>query len=106
MLLVIYLSILIFLPVFALASHQFFGIPTLGFGFIGLAIIPIVIIVAVVALAGSFIRRWFGKGKKSQVLSENWYIYPALSKEDAVSQFLFLFAVLFFGIALLLFNQD
>ena len=54
-----------------------------------------------------FIARSFrGKRKPEGVKERNWYSQLSLSKEDAVSQFFFLFFIFFLGITLLAFNKD
>lgn len=73
------------------------------FGILGL-IVPIAVVVAGLF----FLFRLFHKrgDAVSPLHHKNWYLYPALSKEDAVSQLFLLLAVLFFGLSLLALNQE
>lgn len=65
-------------------------------------IIPLLIIGLIVYFIISAIG---GRGKKG-VKEKDWYLQLSLSKEDAVSQFFFLFSVFFLGVTLLAFNKD
>lgn len=62
----------------------------------------LLIIGLIVRFIISVIRGRIKKGVKEK----DWYLQIFLSKEDAVSQFFFLFSVFFLGVTLLAFNKD
>jgi len=70
-----------------------------------LYLVPLLII-GIIGLTVYFIIRLIrGRGKKG-LKEKDWYLQLFLSKEDAVSQFFFLFSVFFLGVTLLSFNKD
>mgnify|MGYP001581352332 CR=1 FL=1 len=68
-------------------------------------LLPVAAIVGVVVLVSRLFHRR-GSTTSSITSQQNWYLYPALSKEDAVSQLFLLLGVLFFSLSLFAFNQD
>lgn len=71
------------------------------FGYFSLFSWPIIIIIGLIIF---FVVRFFRRKRGGK--AKDWYLRLFLSREDAVSQFFFLFAVFFLGITLLAFNKD